>query len=182
MADGLLVYLKDLAIDSAGHPVILYITSHSAWSGPAGDPRHWCTARWTGANWEVRPVCSADHNYDHGSLYIEDDRWRIVAPTEPGPQPRGTGGTITSRVSQDRGATWTVERRFDIGSGRNQTYVRKPVNAHPDFTALWADGDAFAPSISNVYFASAAGDVYRLPPAMDGETAMTQLVLGGADP
>lgn len=178
--EGLLVYLKDLALDAHGHPVILYLTSRGPWSGPQGDPRTWRTARWTGWEWEIRDFASADHNYDHGSLYIEDDgTWRIIAPTEPGPQAYGTGGAITARISRDRGATWTLTDRLTVESGRNQTYVRKPVRAHADFYAFWADGHAFEPSESRLYFATRAGAVYRLPATMTGESATPARIADG---
>lgn len=167
-AEGLLVYLKDVAFDDAGRPVILYLTSKGYASGPAAGPRQWHTARWTGKAWHYRPFTTSDHNYDHGSLTIDaDGTWRVIAPTEPGPQPYGTGGEMVLWQTRDQGQTWHKVRQLTRDSKRNHTYARKPVDAHPDFYALWADGDAFAPSGSSLYFTNRAGErVWRLPTRM----------------
>ena len=46
------------------------------------------------------------------------------------------------------------------------------MNAHPDFYALWADGDAKKPSESFLYFTNQSGSrVWRLPGVMKGEFA-----------
>ena len=45
---------------------------------------------------------------------------------------------------------------------------RRPVNAHDDFYAFWADGHGRQPSASSLYFCTKAGDVYRLPAPDDG--------------
>ncbi len=166
-AEGLLVYLKDLAFDRDGRPVMLYMTSKGYKSGPSAGPRQWETIRWTGNDWQRRSCVPGDHNYDHGSLYIEPDGlWRIIAPTEPGPQPHGTGGQIAMHISRDQGSTWWKMKTFPVESGRNHTYVRKPLHAHETFYAFWADGNAFAPSDSELYFCSKDGNVRRLPRVM----------------
>jgi hypothetical protein len=171
-AEGKLVYLKDLNFDRDGRPVVLYLTASGYEPGPKGGPREWFTARWTGAGWEVRPFATSDHNYDHGSLYVEPDgTWRVIAPTAAGPQPFGTGGEMVLWVSRDQGRTWETIRQLTRGSRRNHTYSRRPVDAHPDFYALWADGDAFGPSGSALYFCDRAGRVRRLPAEMAGDTA-----------
>jgi hypothetical protein len=168
-SEGLLVYLKDLQYDE-GRPVILYLTSRSFRPGPEGGPHVFHTAHWSGQRWEFRRAFEADHNYDHGSLYVESGGvWRVIAPTGPGPQPYGTGGEITVWESRDRGETWRKTRDLTRGSARNHTYVRRPLNAHPDFYALWADGDAFKPSESRIYFANRKGEVFLLPPEMKHE-------------
>jgi hypothetical protein len=170
--EGLLVYLKDLAFDAAGHPVILFLTSKSYKSGPDAGPRRWQTARWTGSEWIFRDCFTSDHNYDHGSLYIEPDgAWRVIAPTEPGPQPDSTGGQIAVHVSRDEGKTWEKIATFPLDNGRNQTYVRRPWRARDDFYGFWADGDALNSSESDLYFCTKAGNVFRLPRKMEGQTA-----------
>jgi hypothetical protein len=170
--DGLLVYLKDVAFDAAGHPVVVYVTSHGHESGPKGGPRFWNVARWTGNEWKLTPSLPADHNYDHGSLYIEPDgTWRLIAPTEAGPRPFTTGGQVTMQLSSDLGVHWKRVQTFDVFSNRNQTYLRKPVNANDDFYGFFADGDTLAPSESDLYFCTRAGNVFRLPRTMKGERA-----------
>jgi hypothetical protein len=163
-ADGLNVYLKDIRLDESGKPVILFLTSRGYESGPKNDPRTWTTARWTGEEWDIRPAMTSDNNYDMGSLYIEDDgTWRIIAPTERGPQPYNTGGEMAMWVSMDLGGTWKRTKHLTKASERNHTYARHPVNAHPDFYALWADGHGRKPSESDLYFCDKRGNVYALP-------------------
>ncbi|MEW6302391.1 MAG: BNR-4 repeat-containing protein [Verrucomicrobiota bacterium] len=160
-----LVYLKDLNFDAQGNPIILFLTSKGYEAGPTNDPRTWHTLRWTGKAWEKRSVTQSLNNYDHGSLYIESDgTWRIIGPTERGPQPYNPGGEMAMWVSNDRGTTWAKARQLTSGSSRNHTYARRPVNAHPDFYAFWADGHARQSSESYLYFTNQKGDaVWRLP-------------------
>jgi hypothetical protein len=175
--EGLLVYLKDLAFDAKGHPVILFLTSKSYKSGPAAGPRQWQTARWTGSEWLFRDAFTSDHNYDHGSLYIEPDgAWRVIAPTDPGPQPDSTGGQIVVHLSRDQGKTWQTTQTFPLDNGRNQTYVRRPWHASEQFYGFWADGNALEPSESDLYFCTKDGKVFRLPRKMEGQTAKPQVV------
>jgi hypothetical protein len=166
------VYLKDLDYDAAGRPVILYLTSKGYEPGPGSGPFEWHTARWTGERWEHRRMGESDHNYDHGSLYVEPDgAWRVIAPTDPGPQPYGTGGEMVMWLSRDQGATWGRVKNLTRGSKRNHSYARKPLNAHPEFYAIWADGSAREPTKSVIYFATKEGAVYALPERMTGARA-----------
>ncbi|MBM3473621.1 MAG: hypothetical protein FJX75_10165 [Armatimonadetes bacterium] len=176
-AERLLQYLKDITFDAQGHPIILYLTSKGYECGPQNDPRIWHTARWTGSEWDIQGTIRSDSNYDFGPLYIEGEhRWRIIAPTETGPQAYNPGGEVAMWVSTDLGHTWTMEKQLTHDSPYNHTFVRRPVNARPDFYAFWADGDARKPSDSRLYFCTKSGEVYRLPPHMDGDFAKPELV------
>ena len=62
-------------------------------------------------------------------------------------------------------------RQLTVDSGRNHTYARRPVNSHPDFYALWADGNPRQASESHLYFSTLHGDVFELPFEMENETA-----------
>jgi hypothetical protein len=171
-SDGLLVYLKDLRLDAGGRPAVLFLTSKGYRSGPDDGPRTWRVARFDDDGWRIADVTTSDHNYDMGSLYDDGDgRWRIVAPTEPGPQRFNPGGEVAVWASNDDGRTWRRERRLTADSDWNHTYVRRPVNADPGFEAFWADGDARQPSASRLYFATRDGRVFRLPVVMAGEKA-----------
>jgi hypothetical protein len=171
------VYMKDLAFTAEGHPVLLFLTSKGFQPGPESGPFQWHTARWTGKAWEFRPFTTSDHNYDHGSLYIEaDGTWRVIAPTDAGPQPFGTGGDVVMWTSADQGASWKRVQTLTRNSQLNHSYVRKPVNAHPDFYALWADGSPLEPTPSSLYFASKDGKVFRLPTRMTGTSAKPEPV------
>jgi len=163
--EGLLVYLKDLQYDAQGRPAIVFLTSRGFEPGPEQGPRHFMLARQAGSDWLFSTICSADHNYDHGSLYVEENGrlWRFLGPTGPGPQPWATGGEIEEWVSRDGGHTWNKSRELTRRSRFNHTYLRRPLHAHPDFYALWADGNPLEPSPSSLYFANRNGDVFRLP-------------------
>jgi hypothetical protein len=178
--EGRLVYLKDLGFDRDGHPVLLYLTSASPRPGPEGMPRSWTVAHWDGARWLFHEVTGALHNYDMGSLYLDaDGTWRIIAPTEPGPQRWGTGGEMAMWTSPDEGRTWTKMRDLTAGSPRNHAYARRPLHAHPGFYAFWADGDPDAFSLSRLYFTDRSGEhVWRLPYTMEGDEAMPEPVDG----
>lgn len=175
-AEGLLVYLKDLHFDSEGHPLIAYLTSKGYEPGPEFGPRVLRTARWTGAEWRYSTIGNTDHNYDHGSLFLEGTTWRFIGPTGAGPQPFGTGGEIELWESHDDARTWRRVRALTRKSKFNHTYVRRPLDAHPDFYALWADGDALGESASRLYFCNRSGDVYRLPVHMTADKAKPLLI------
>jgi len=175
-AEGLNVYLKDIRFDEHDRPVILYLTSKGYESGPKNDPRTWMTAQWTGLQWELHPVTTSDNNYDMGSLWIEaDGTWNVIGPTETGPQPYNPGGEVAYWTSSDRGRTWRKLKQLTRGSERNHTYVRRPINAHPDFYALWADGHGRQPSISNLYFCDREGTVRMLPREMASDSVEPEI-------
>ncbi len=169
--ESLLVYLKDLQFDSEGNPIILFLTSCGFEAGPKNNPRTWRTAHWRGDQWAIRTVTTSDHNYDHGSIYIlSANRWRLIAPTDPGPQPCGAGGEVVIWESLDQGLTWSQLKQVTRESQRNHTYVRRPLNYHPEFAALWADGNPLEPSESYLYITDLNGErVWRLPAMMDSK-------------
>ena len=173
------IYIRDVVYDKADHPVIVFITSDGYESGPENGPRRWTTARWTGESWEFRPITTSDNNYDMGALHIDDDgAWRLIAPTGAGPQAYNPGGEMVLWTSKDRGKTWKKERQVTANSEFNHTFARRPVNAHPDFYALWADGHGRQPSESNLYFANKQGQAFRLPRKMEADFATPVAVEG----
>jgi len=158
------VYMKDITYDKENRPVILYITSKGYVAGPKNDPRTWHTASWNGEGWTVNDITTSDNNYDMGSLFIEEDgTWRLIAPTETGPQPYNPGGEIAMWESEDQGQSWSKVKQLTQNSEFNHTYVRRPVNAHTDFYAFWADGHGRQPSESSLYFCDQSGKVFKLP-------------------
>ncbi len=165
------VYLKDIQFDEAGRPVILVITSGGYEPGPLNDPRTWTVVRWTGSQWEFSDITVSDNNYDMGSLFIEADPWRLIAPTATGPQAYNPGGEMCLWTSRDKGRTWSQERQLTHDSVRNHTYARRSVNAHPEFMAFWADGHARQPSDSRLYYCNQKGDVFQLPEHMGEQYA-----------
>ncbi len=176
-AEHKLVYLKDINFDASGRPVILYLTSGGYAPGPKNGPREWFTAHWTGESWQRRPFTTSDHNYDFGSLYIEPDEWRIIATTDSGPQAFGTGGEIVMWTSGDEGKSWTKFEQLTRDSKFNHSYPRRPVDANPQFYALWADGNSLERSESRLYFTDREGShVWRLPADMSGDFSSPEVV------
>ncbi len=177
-SEKLLVYLKEVQFDAEGHPLIVFLTSGGHEPGPANDPRTWRLARWTGDAWEFHEITTSDHNYDYGSLYIDDPRaWQLIAPIDPGPQPYGTGGQMIVWTSADQGRTWARGKTLTHDDKFNHSYARRPLRFHPEFAALWASGNARKPSDSALYFTDrAASHVWRLPRRMTAESAEPELV------
>jgi len=176
-SEGKLVYLKDLNFDAEGRPVVMFLTSKGFEPGPENGPREWRTIRWTGSEWVQKPVTTSGNNYDHGSLYIEPDgTWRVIAPTDLGPQPYNPGGEMVMWTSQDQGSTWARVKSLTKDSPMNHTFARRPLNARPEFYAFWADGHGRQPSESSLYFTNQAGDhVWRLPKVMSSEFAKPEI-------
>jgi len=139
---GLNAYISDVNYDEQGRPIILYITSKGPEPGPANGPYTWQLAHWTGREWAISRVTESDHNYDMGSVYVEKKTWRIIGSAAPGAQPFGTGGDLVIFESRDQGQNWKAVKTMTHNKARNQTYPRRPVAAHPDFYAFWADGNA----------------------------------------
>lgn len=162
-----LVYLNDLNFDKDGNPIVLAVISKHHQPGPQGDPREWMIFHWKNGRWDEHHVTASSHNYDMGSLYVEKKNWTIIGPTEPGPQTYGTGGEMSVWESNDEGMTWKKIKMLTENSSRNHSYARRPQNAHKDFYAFWADGNASEFSRSQLYFSNKQGDVFRLPYQME---------------
>lgn len=174
-----LVYINDLNFDSKGNPVILAVISRDYRPGPAGDPREWFIIHWKDNRWNFSKVCESTHNYDMGSLYTENNKWKIIGPTEPGPQKYGTGGEMALWESNNEGITWKRVRMITNKSIRNHSYARRPLNANNDFYSFWADGDADKLSESHLYFTNDNGiKVYELPYEMKDNQATPILYNG----
>jgi hypothetical protein len=175
----LLCYTQDLTFNPKGNPVILVTTSKGYESGPENGPRKWEILSYTGKKWENYVVTTSDNNYDLGSVYIESGkRWRIIGPTEMGPQSFNTGGEVAMWISKDRGQNWKMEKQLTRNSPMNHNFVRRPVYANPAFYALWADGHGRKPSVSSIFFCNKDGVVYRLPREIaEGKKTIVPVVL-----
>jgi rhamnogalacturonyl hydrolase YesR len=168
---GKLVYLNDINFDKDGNPLILAIISNHFQPGPQGNPREWMIFHWKNKQWKAVKVCESTHNYDMGSLYVDGNQWLIIAPTDAGPQKYGTGGEMVLWETTDEGETWK-QLKITQNSNRNHSYARRPLNAHDDFYAFWADGNADKFSQSKLYFSNKKGNkLWQLPYNMDTDFA-----------
>jgi hypothetical protein len=122
---------------------------------------------------QMRASAASNNNYDHGSPRIgPNGTWRVIAPTELGAQPYNPGGDMVMWTSSDEGQTWKKVKQLTHDPRRNHTFARRPLNAHPDFYALWADGNGREPEESSLYFTNQRGDhVWRLPAKMQTDLA-----------
>ena len=176
-SEGRNVYLKDMGFDRQGHPVVLYVTSPGHEPGPPNDPRFFRVTRWDGGEWKSHTICRTDHNYDMGSLYLSREKWTVIVPSIPGPQPHHGGGEIAMWESRDAGETWRLAKEVTRDSPRNHNYARRPLGMKDPFFAFWADGDPTRLSPSHLYFTdSTGGRVWRLPYEMSGDFAEPELV------
>jgi hypothetical protein len=157
-------YLSDIQLDKKGNPAILIITSKGYNPGPENGPRNWYLFTYSKDGWNDSQVTTSDNNYDMGSVYLESNRsWKIIAPSADGPQAYNTGGEVIMWKSSDKGKTWIIEKQLTQNSPRNHCYVRRPVEAHPDFYGIWADGHGRKPSESYLYICNKKGEVFVLP-------------------
>ena len=186
-AESRLMYGIDITFDGNGRPVLFYLTSSDYRPGPAGEPRTFQTARWTGTSWDIRslpasatPVSTATHNYATGSIWIEEGVWYILAPTGQNQSLRtsdplrywGQGGEIERWKSTDQGVIWTKVRAVTENSIRNNGYVRKPQDGTGRFGAFWSDGNPASITESHLYFGNFEGTRrWELPYNMTTPTA-----------
>ena len=168
-SEGKNVYLKDMDFDESGNPVCLFLVSNGHKPGPENDPRVWKTARRTGSRWIIQDVCTSDHNYDMGSLYIGNNKWQVIAPTEPGPQPWGAGGEMVIWESRNKGKSWKKVKQVTQNSELNNSYLRRPENTHPGFYGFWASGNPDRLSRSELFFMNKEGKVFQLPYKMESD-------------
>lgn len=164
------VYLKDMVFDASGNPVCLYIRSNGHVPGPQSAPYEWCITKWNGKDWETVKITESDHNYDMGSLFISDKEWKVVGPTEPGPQKWGVGGELAIWKSTNNGKTWSKEKQLTFNSKNSHSYVRKVESGKAPFCFFWADGDSHNFSKSELYFGDFDGTIWKLPYKMKNGT------------
>lgn len=170
------VYLCDVDFDQGGNPVCLYVTSKGHEPGPQNGAREWHILHYNGKEWQDRIVSKSDHNYDMGSLFIKGNIWRIVAPTDSGPQVHGSGGEVVMLESMDNGLTWSRFKKLTAQSERNHNYIRRVVNGKSPFLYFWADGDPNKFSPSYLYIGDEAGEVWQLPYCMEkGEEILKKI-------
>lgn len=127
------VYLKDINFDHQGNPVGLFLISNDHKPGPDNGLRHWYVAHWQKGNWQINQVTTSDHNYDMGSLYVDQHYWWVIAPTAPGPQPWSVGGEMVIWETSNDGKSWHQVMQVTSESRFSHSYLRRPEHAHRDF-------------------------------------------------
>ncbi|RIH63387.1 hypothetical protein D1164_19850 [Mariniphaga sediminis] len=165
------IYVKDMGFDQEGYPAFLYIRSNGHEPGPVSAPYEWCITRWNGAKWLTTVVTESDHNYDMGSLYILEKDWKVVGPTQPGPQKWGVGGELEVWRSTNEEKTWKRAKKLTRKSEFSHSYVRRPLDYKPPFCFFWADGHSHEFSKSQLYFGDFNGDIWMLPYNMEEDFA-----------
>ena len=160
------IYLKDMVYDKNGNPICLYLVSNGHQPGPNSAPYIWKVTLWNGFEWLTYNITTSDHNYDMGSLWVDENFWRLVAPVGIPPQKWGVGGEIEIWSSIDKGHNWKKEKAITKNSDFNHSYVRKVVDGKAPFVFFWADGDPHEFSKSQLYFGDLKGNVFLLPYSM----------------
>ena len=172
------VYLCDAIADASGNPVCLYVISDGHEPGPENGVREWMILFKQDGKWIERKVGESDHNYDMGSVFIDGNTWRVIAPTEAGPQPHGSGGEVVMWESVDQGMHWNQIKQLTHDSKRNHNYVRRVVNGKAPFIYFWADGDPNQFSPSYLYLGDRRGTVYQLPYELDNASTRLRKYTG----
>ena len=157
------IYLKDMGFDADGNPVCLYIRSNGHLPGPESADYEWSVTKWNGKKWETKTITSSDHNYDMGSLFILEKNWKIVGPTEEGPQEWGVGGELAIWDSKDEGMNWEKISTITENSEYSHSYVRRPLDFEAPFCFFWADGHSHNFSKCKLYFGDFQGNIWQLP-------------------
>ncbi|MEM1327045.1 MAG: hypothetical protein AAGI23_13880 [Bacteroidota bacterium] len=104
-----------------------------------------------------------------GSLFIDENDWKIVAPTEIGKQAWGVGGEIAIWQSVDKGKSWKKIKTVTQNSPLSHSYIRRIENGKAPFQFFWANGHSHEFSRSELFFGDFSGKVWRLPYEMEEE-------------
>lgn len=137
------VWLKDVKLDAAGRPLILFLDAE-----PATFESRWQVARLRSDGWSTSYLATSDHMYDDGGLvYLSERDIRVYGPTTD-VQPHEDGGEIEEWQSLDGGATWRNTRHLTAGSRYSHNNV-KVVFGHEhgpgDLRVVWSYGDSNYP-------------------------------------
>lgn len=168
------VKILDLAFQSDGKPVILYVKKQTV-PQPEGSASSnppflysWKIAIWNGVSWTMNSITQSDSLQEFGSLYIDSDGvWRMIGGDGISESGDVVGGLINLWTSSDCGVTWKRCKRLSTRTGVNSYTTRKPVNAEDDFYALWTDSQDVPQKSSNLYMSNSSGEVFQLPRRMD---------------
>ena len=132
-------WVHDVAVDSAGRPVIVFASFPSA-----GDHRYWY-ARWTGTAWDVREITPAGGTFreDGGSPYYSggltldhEDTSRVYLSRNAG------AGTwrVETWTTPDGGATWSSAAVATTGKNVRPVSPRGLAAFGGDLNVVWMNG------------------------------------------
>lgn len=155
--EGYLVYIMDIVFDKNENPVILYNISDSYLPDKTVTVRFLKVAYFKDDSWNFKTISETDHNYNMGTIYVNEDSWKIAVPTKAGPQKGSPGGEIELWVSKNEGSSWNSEGVINYDDPFNHNYVRRVVNANSEFAFFWSSGHGFKPSESKLYFSDING-------------------------
>ncbi|HOZ49490.1 MAG TPA: BNR-4 repeat-containing protein [Candidatus Hydrogenedentes bacterium] len=137
------IWLKDMQIDNAGNPIILFIDANTDTYESA-----WKVARHADGLWTLADVTRTDHMYDGGALVVlADDDIRLYGPTAAS-QPRVDGGEIEEWQSTDHGRAWTRRRALTNASPFAHNHVKTVFDQDASdgrFRVFWSYGDGRVP-------------------------------------
>jgi hypothetical protein len=167
--------LRDFVFDARGNPIVLYIMRHTKNVSSLPNTRIWYTTRWAIREWETTSTVRTDSDFDGGCISSEKIVWYMTVPTIAGPQPNNAGGSLVRWRSEDQGRSW-YPQQLTHDESVNSNWVRHPVDAAPEMSLLWADGDMRKPSPSRICFADREGNAYVLPTTMPAESQKPELV------
>ena len=177
-AENRLVYLKDLNFEPPGRPVILYLTTGGYAPGPKSGERavvhRTLDGRDLARGARSRPAITTTTMARYTSKETNGE-------SSPPPNPARSRTAPAARWSLDERRR---RRQRGRSSGNSRTTAdsitrtrRRPVNAHPQFYALWADGNPHEPSESRLYFTDRdGGRVWQLPGKMSADEEQAKVI------
>jgi hypothetical protein len=137
------VWLKDIQLDPAGNPCILFLDAD-----PATYESQWKFLRLSEGNWHLSELTTSDHMYDDGGIVILNNQdFRVYAPTT-NVQPHEDGGDIEEWQSVDGGKTWCHAKSLTSNSCYSHNNVKVAFNhqqSNGDFRVFWSYGDSLFP-------------------------------------
>ncbi|HOB74106.1 MAG TPA: hypothetical protein PKG54_06225 [Phycisphaerae bacterium] len=128
------VYLKDMELDSAGNPSIVFI------GGRGGTGRiplmcTWIVGRWVGREWETNGVIPAAGPFDATAFQILPDRSWLQLVARNTSAPRQAHEEVVLWSSNDQGRAWYKQAWVSSDPSIRHALVR-PLNASPELFAL----------------------------------------------
>ncbi len=174
-------FLRDLAFDPRGNPLMLYIMRHLRNSSPAPDTRIWYTSRWAIREWETTGTVRTDSDFDGGCILGEKNIWHMVLPSIAEPQISTSGGSLVRWKTEDQGRSW-YPQQLSFDPAVNHNWVRRVVEAAPELWFLWSDGNSRRPGESRIWLGDRAGNALVLPTAMTADFQKPELVWKAPEP